>query len=104
MDALSLPSVDLTLQGGAVTAVAGPKINTAFQRALCDAPESRADTCDTVFIEREFGSLSVEGREEGAAATAVIRLCGLDQEPKASRREATDASQLGGDRSRHASP
>ncbi|MDP4021036.1 acetyl/propionyl/methylcrotonyl-CoA carboxylase subunit alpha [Methylobacterium sp. NEAU 140] len=78
------------------TLVAGPRTNTAFLRALCDAPGFRAGAFDTGFIERTFGPAPKPDRDAGALAAAVLRLTGLDAGPSdASPWAAGDAFQLG---------
>ena len=82
------------------TLVAGPKTNTAFLRALCDAPGFRSGSFDTGFIEREFGASPASRRDPEAVAAAVLRLAGLDGSAteNISPWDARDAFQLGGSR------
>ncbi len=81
------------------TVVAGPKSNVALLRALADAPQFRAGTFDTGFIDRELDALT--GKGEGVDAEAVcIALDALLPEPStgASPWDAIDAFQLGAER------
>ena len=57
----------------AQTLVAGPKTNAAFLRALCDAPEFRAGTFDTGFIEANLARLGARPREPDAEAALLGR-------------------------------
>ena len=54
----------------AATAIAGPRTNTAFLRALCDAPEFRAGGFDTGFIERNLAALGAGPQPPDTAAIA----------------------------------
>jgi 3-methylcrotonyl-CoA carboxylase alpha subunit len=58
------------------TLVAGPKTNTAFLRALCDAPGFRSGEFDTGFIDRNLAELGAVPRapDEGLVAAAALRL------------------------------
>jgi 3-methylcrotonyl-CoA carboxylase alpha subunit len=58
------------------TLVAGPKTNTAFLRALCDAPGFRSGEFDTGFIDRNLADLGAVPRapDEGLVAAAALRL------------------------------
>jgi 3-methylcrotonyl-CoA carboxylase alpha subunit len=53
------------------TVVAGPKTNTSFLRALCDAPEFRSGRFDTGFIDRNLASLGAVERAPGDKAVAL---------------------------------
>ncbi len=50
------------------TLVAGPRVNAAFLKALCDAKEFRAGAFDTGFIDANLDKLGVGAREFDAAA------------------------------------
>jgi 3-methylcrotonyl-CoA carboxylase alpha subunit len=63
------------------TIVAGPKSNTAFLRALCDAPgfrhvSSGASAFDTGFIDRNLAALGAQAqpRDDAAVAAAALAL------------------------------
>jgi 3-methylcrotonyl-CoA carboxylase alpha subunit len=58
------------------TIVAGPKTNTAFLKALCDAPGFRTGPFDTGFIERNITSLGAQTqpRDDAAVAAAALAL------------------------------
>jgi 3-methylcrotonyl-CoA carboxylase alpha subunit len=60
----------------AQTIVAGPRSNTAFLRALCDAPAFRAGTFDTGFIDANLAALGAVPRaaDEGVVAAAALHL------------------------------
>jgi 3-methylcrotonyl-CoA carboxylase alpha subunit len=58
------------------TIVAGPKTNTAFLKALCDAPGFRSGAFDTGFIERNISALGAEPqpRDDACVAAAALAL------------------------------
>ncbi|MGL4729028.1 MAG: acetyl/propionyl/methylcrotonyl-CoA carboxylase subunit alpha [Bosea sp. (in: a-proteobacteria)] len=58
------------------TIVAGPKTNTAFLKALCDAPGFRTGPFDTGFIERNISALGAEPqpRDDASVAAAALAL------------------------------
>jgi 3-methylcrotonyl-CoA carboxylase alpha subunit len=53
------------------TLVAGPRVNAAFLRALCDAPEFRAGEFDTGFIDSNLARLGAAPRAIDREATLV---------------------------------
>jgi 3-methylcrotonyl-CoA carboxylase alpha subunit len=68
------------------SAVAGPRTNLAFLRALLAAPDVRLGTIDTGMIERDLTKLvSAPGRDYSAAARAVEELMRRDRERLAKR-------------------
>jgi 3-methylcrotonyl-CoA carboxylase alpha subunit len=55
------------------TVVAGPRTNTAFLRALCDAPDFRSGRFDTGFIDRNLATLTAPNpAAEGEAVAAGV--------------------------------
>jgi 3-methylcrotonyl-CoA carboxylase alpha subunit len=62
------------------TIVAGPRSNTAFLRALCNAPEFRSGTFDTGFIDRNLAQLGAVpiAPDEALIAAAALHL--VDEE------------------------
>jgi 3-methylcrotonyl-CoA carboxylase alpha subunit len=89
------------------TLVAGPKTNTAFLRALCDAPEFRSGRFDTGFIDRNLQALGAVERApaDRAVALGALRLvqdehtsAGLAPAQHASPWEVSDGFQLVGER------
>ncbi|HEX5778536.1 MAG TPA: biotin carboxylase N-terminal domain-containing protein [Xanthobacteraceae bacterium] len=63
------------------SAVAGPRTNLAFLRALIDAPDVRAGKVDTGLIERDLAKLALSPvADHAAAAHAVEALVRRDQE------------------------
>jgi 3-methylcrotonyl-CoA carboxylase alpha subunit len=63
------------------SAVAGPRTNLAFLRALIDAPDVRAGKIDTGLIERDLEKLAIAPAvDHAAAAYAVEALMRRDQE------------------------
>ena len=68
------------------SAVAGPRSNLAFLRALVAAPAVRQGTIDTGLIERELGSLAVASAHDySAVARAVEELMRRERERLAKR-------------------
>jgi 3-methylcrotonyl-CoA carboxylase alpha subunit len=85
------------------TLVAGPRVNVAFLRALCDAPDFRAGSFDTGFIEAHATALGVGPRVAdpraiafGAAAMAGRERARLFPGDGASGWDVADGFQLGG--------
>jgi 3-methylcrotonyl-CoA carboxylase alpha subunit len=54
------------------TIVAGPKTNTAFLRALCDAPGFRSGEFDTSFIDRDIERLLGPREADGETVAAAV--------------------------------
>ncbi|NNM71925.1 acetyl/propionyl/methylcrotonyl-CoA carboxylase subunit alpha [Enterovirga aerilata] len=79
------------------TIVAGPKTNTAFLRALCDAPGFRSGAFDTGFIDRNLDALGAveRGPDEKAVALGALRLI---------QEELDDLAASHASRSEHGSP
>ncbi|MBY0613241.1 MAG: acetyl-CoA carboxylase biotin carboxylase subunit [Beijerinckiaceae bacterium] len=65
------------------TVVAGPKTNTAFLRALCDAPGFRGDRFDTGFIDRNLESLGAQTSPPSHKSVAAGVAALLDQAVRA---------------------
>jgi 3-methylcrotonyl-CoA carboxylase alpha subunit len=89
------------------TLVAGPKTNTAFLRALCDAPEFRSGRFDTGFIDRNLQALGAVERApaDRAVALGALRLledelasAGIAPAQHGSPWEVSDGFQLVGER------
>ena len=62
------------------TIVAGPKTNTAFLRALCDAPEFRSGRFDTSFIDRNPDVLGAAPRDPNDRLVALGGLELIEEE------------------------
>jgi 3-methylcrotonyl-CoA carboxylase alpha subunit len=61
-------ALDMLSEALAETTVAGPRTNARFLRALCDAPEFRAERFDTGFIDRNIEALGAIKRKPDAGA------------------------------------
>jgi 3-methylcrotonyl-CoA carboxylase alpha subunit len=62
------------------TLVAGPRTNTAFLRALCDAPGFRSGEFDTGFIDRNLAELGAVQRPAEASLVAAAALHLVEEE------------------------
>ena len=76
------------------TRVAGPRTNAAFLRALCQAPQFRAETFDTGFIDRNLAALGAvkQDMDVTAAARAVEALLVEDEAQRRARLQGRDAT------------
>jgi 3-methylcrotonyl-CoA carboxylase alpha subunit len=79
------------------TIVAGPKTNTAFLKALADAPEFRAGNFDTSFIDRNLERLGAieRGLDPAAAAAGALFLVQRDHDRVMEAGEAAFAGRPG---------
>lgn len=80
------------------TLVAGPRTNTAFLRALADAPGFRAGTFDTGFIDRNLDALGAVPQAVDATAVRAAALALLPAGGGRDPWDSADGFQLGGER------